>query len=62
MDMRDRFMSGMLTGGIIGATAGLYAYSRMSPRQRKRMMKRGNKMLKNAVNMIGMTHSMNMFR
>ncbi|AOT72856.1 YtxH domain-containing protein [Geosporobacter ferrireducens] len=60
--MRDRFMSGMLTGGIIGATAGLYAYSRMSPRQRKRMMKRGNKMLKNAVNMIGMTQSMDMFR
>ena len=60
--MRDRFMSGMLTGGILGATAGLYAYSRMDHRQRKRMMKRGNKMLKNAVNMMGMAQSMDMFK
>lgn len=60
--MRDRFMSGMLTGGLIGATAGLFAYSRMSPRQRKKMMKRGNKMLKSAVSMMGMAQSMDMFK
>lgn len=60
--MRDRYFSGLLTGGIIGATAGLYAYSRMSPRQRKRMMKQSNKLVRNAVGMIGMSQGMDMFK
>ncbi|TCO79070.1 YtxH domain-containing protein [Marinisporobacter balticus] len=60
--MQNRFMSGMIAGGIIGATTGMYAYKRMSPRQRKMMMKRGRKMIKGAVNMIDMVQSMNMLR
>ncbi|WP_068557699.1 hypothetical protein [Thermotalea metallivorans] len=59
--MRDRFLTGMLTGGIIGASAGLYAMSRMSSRQRKRFMRRGGKMLKSATRVIGMTRGMNIF-
>ncbi|MFT9496071.1 YtxH domain-containing protein [Anaerosolibacter sp.] len=59
--MRDNFMTGVIAGGIIGATAGLYAFSKMSPRQRKKLMKRGNNVIKNASNMMNMTNAMNMF-
>lgn len=43
--MKGRFMKGVITGSIIGATAGMYAASRMTPRQRKRLMKTGKKMI-----------------
>ncbi|MBB6214801.1 gas vesicle protein [Anaerosolibacter carboniphilus] len=59
--MRDKFMTGIIAGGIIGATAGLYAFNKMSPRQRRKLMKRGSRVIKNASNMIGMTSPMNMF-
>ena len=45
--MRRRFMSGVIAGSILGATAGMYATSKMSPRQRKKMMKRSKKILMN---------------
>lgn len=54
-------MTGIIAGGIIGATAGLYAFNKMSPRQRRKLMKRGSRVIKNASNMIGMTSPMNMF-
>lgn len=47
--MQKRFMSGMLAGSIIGATAGMYAFTRMSPKQRKRMMKVSRSMLNNVM-------------
>lgn len=53
--MRGKFVSGMVAGSIIGATAGMYAFSRMSPRQRRRAMKTTHKMLSGIMgNMIGM--------
>ncbi|QZY57011.1 hypothetical protein [Crassaminicella profunda] len=60
--MRNKFVSGMLTGGIIGATTGMYAYKRMSPRQRRMVMRRGRKMVKGAVNMVDMIQSINLLR
>lgn len=60
--MRNKFISGMITGGVIGATTGMYAYKRMSPRQRKTMMRRGKKIIKSAANMIDMVQSVNVFR
>jgi gas vesicle protein len=56
--MRNKFVSGMITGGIIGATTGMYAYKRMSPRQRRMIMKRGKKMVKGAATMVDMIQSM----
>ncbi len=53
--MQRRFMSGMIAGSIIGATAGMYAFSRMSPKQRRRMMKASKGMLN------GVMSNMNMF-
>lgn len=51
--MRSRFISGVVTGSIIGATASMYAFSRMNPRQRKRLMRQGKKMLFNMVSNMG---------
>lgn len=53
--MNTKFMSGVITGSIVGATAGMYATSKMSPRQRRKVMKRSKKILMNAVG------NMNMF-
>lgn len=47
--MQKKFMSGMIAGSIIGATAGMYAFTRMSPRQRKKMMKASRRMLNNVM-------------
>ncbi|QXM05973.1 YtxH domain-containing protein [Crassaminicella indica] len=60
--MRNRFVSGMIAGGIIGATTGMYAYKRMSPRQRRMVMRRGRKMLKGAANMVDVIQSINFLR
>lgn len=46
----NSFVSGVVTGSIIGATAGIYAASKMTPKQKRRMVKRSRRML---VNMIG---------
>jgi len=37
--------SGLIKGGLIGAALGIYAMSQMKPKERKRMMKRGRRML-----------------
>ncbi|MTI48975.1 YtxH domain-containing protein [Sporosalibacterium faouarense] len=52
--MKGKFMSGMMAGSIIGATAGMYAFNKMSPRQRKKAMKTSKKMLSNVVSNMGM--------
>ncbi|WP_425447163.1 hypothetical protein [Dethiothermospora halolimnae] len=52
--MRSRFMSGIVTGSLIGITAGMYAASRMSPRQRRKVMKTSRRMLDNVVDGIGL--------
>ena len=52
--MKSNFMSGMVTGSIIGMTAGMYAINKMSPRQRKKMMKFSKKMLYNVIDNVGM--------
>ncbi|EOC99955.1 hypothetical protein [Caldisalinibacter kiritimatiensis] len=53
--MRNGFVSGIVTGSIIGATAGMYAASKMTPRQKRRFMRQGKKML------FGMLDGMGMF-
>lgn len=52
--MRGRFVSGIIAGSLVGATAGLYAMNRMSPRQRRKMMKMGKRAIYNMVNDIGL--------
>lgn len=52
--MKGRFTSGILAGSLIGATAGMYAITRMSPRQRRRMMRTGKKVLSNIMNNVGL--------
>ncbi len=52
--MKGRFISGIVTGSLIGATAGMYAITRMSPRQRRRVMKVGRRIVSNVVSNIGM--------
>ncbi|WP_169733570.1 hypothetical protein [Clostridiisalibacter paucivorans] len=47
--MRNRFMSGMLTGSILGVTASMFAANKMTPRQRRKMMKRSKNLLFNAI-------------
>lgn len=50
--MRSRFISGMVAGTLLGATMGLYAQGRMTSRQKRIIMKNGNKLLKNASNLV----------
>lgn len=52
--MRGKFMSGIVAGSIIGATAGMYAVSKMSPRQRRKAMKVSKKMLSGVVGNMGL--------
>lgn len=39
------FISGIITGSMIGLTTGMYAYKMMSPKQRKAVEKKFNKMV-----------------
>ncbi len=39
--MRNNFVTGIITGGIMGLTAGMYATTKMSPRQRRRLVRKG---------------------
>ncbi|WP_432665307.1 YtxH domain-containing protein [Wukongibacter baidiensis] len=55
----NRFMTGVITGSVLGITAGMYALNRSTPRQRRRMMRRGAKMARNATRVID---AMDMFR
>lgn len=60
--MRDKFMTGIVAGTVIGATAGVYALYKSSPRQRRKMMRRGTKAIKNASKLMGTVSSLDMFR
>ena len=42
---RSKFTTGIIAGSIVGASAGMYAITKMSPRQRRKMMKQGRKIL-----------------
>lgn len=44
--MKRNFLAGMIAGGIIGASMSMYSSS-MSPKQRKRMMRKGKKVIYN---------------
>lgn len=52
--MNRSMMMGLVTGSILGATVGMYAISNMDPRGRKRAMKKTQKILSRATNVIGM--------
>ncbi|MDK2918536.1 MAG: hypothetical protein PWQ37_1269 [Candidatus Petromonas sp.] len=60
--MRDKFVRGMIAGTVLGATAGAYALYKSSPRQRRRIMRRGSRMLRNASRLAGAVSSMNILR
>ena len=60
--MRSRLFPSLLTGGIIGATAGIYAVLKTSPRQRRRYMKQGTRFLRNVSRSINLGMLANMFR
>lgn len=60
--MRNRFVSGMIAGGLIGATTGMYAYKRMSPRQRRMLARRSGKIMKNMASVVDTIQSINMLR
>lgn len=47
--MQRKFMSGMIAGSIIGAAAGMYTFTKMTPRQRRKMMKTSRSMLNNVM-------------
>ncbi|SCY58261.1 YtxH domain-containing protein [Alkaliphilus peptidifermentans] len=49
--MNRSMMMGLVTGGLLGATVGMYAVSNMSPKDRKKAMRRTRKMLSKAVMM-----------
>lgn len=53
-NMKGRFISGIVAGSLIGATAGMYAITRMSPKQRKRVMKVSKRIMSNVVDNIGL--------
>lgn len=52
--MKNKFMSGIVTGSILGATVGMVAVNKMSPRQRRKAMKVGKKLMSNVVENIGL--------
>ncbi|SES72154.1 hypothetical protein SAMN05660297_00387 [Natronincola peptidivorans] len=56
--MKKETMVGLITGSLLGATVGMYAVSNMSPKEQKKMMKRGRKMITTAAHMMS---GMNMF-
>ncbi|WP_129597675.1 hypothetical protein [Anaerophilus nitritogenes] len=60
--MKNRFFSGMIAGSMLGMTTGVYAYKKMSPRQRRMVMKRGKRFIKNATDVIDMVQSMSILR
>ncbi|SCG83259.1 hypothetical protein DW1_1689 [Proteiniborus sp. DW1] len=52
--MKGRFVSGIVTGSLIGATAGMLAMTRMSPRRRRKMMRVGKRIASTVVSNIGL--------
>ncbi|MBM7613941.1 hypothetical protein [Alkaliphilus hydrothermalis] len=50
----NKTMMGLITGSLLGATVGIYAVSNMSPRERKKTLRRTKKMLKASIQMMGM--------
>ncbi len=60
--MRGRFSAGIVAGSIIGATAGMYALHRTNPRQRRRLMRRGGRAIRNASKAMDVVSSINMFK
>ncbi|MCT4565384.1 MAG: YtxH domain-containing protein [Maledivibacter sp.] len=58
----NRFMTGVIAGSVLGVTAGMYALNRSTPRQRRKMMRKGMKMARNASRAMEAVTNMNMFR
>ncbi|RKD27920.1 hypothetical protein SAMN02745883_00312 [Caminicella sporogenes DSM 14501] len=60
--MRSRFMSGIIAGSLFGVTASMYALYKTSPRQRRRIMKKGTRAIRDASKFMGAVSSLNLFR
>lgn len=52
--MRGKFISGIVTGSILGATASMIAMTNMSAKKRKRIIKVGKKAMGNVITNMGM--------
>lgn len=50
--MRNRFMRGLLMGGMIGAAATMMMSPNMSTRNRRKMMRTGRRVIGRAANII----------
>ncbi len=50
--MQNRFMRGLIMGGMIGAVATMMMTPGMSPRSRRRMMRTGRRVIGRAANII----------
>lgn len=50
--MNKRMMRGIIAGGIVGATIGIYAINNMNPRERRKMMRNKKNMLNNTMSMM----------
>lgn len=53
-NLKGRFVSGILTGSLLGATAGMYAITKMSSRQRRKIMKISRRIMMNLISSIGL--------
>ncbi|SKC69772.1 hypothetical protein [Maledivibacter halophilus] len=58
----NRFVTGVIAGSLLGVTAGMYALNKSTPRQRRRIMRKGSRMARNASKIMGTVASMDMFR
>jgi len=52
--MNRSMMMGLVTGGILGATVGMYAITNKNPKGRRKAMKQTKRMLTRATNIMGM--------
>jgi len=53
--MQNRFISGIIAGGMLGATTSMFLNSRMNGRSKKRLMKRSRNIMR------GISSFMNIF-
>ncbi|PAB60922.1 hypothetical protein [Anaeromicrobium sediminis] len=56
--MRNKFMYGIIAGGMIGMATSAYMSNSMSPRQRRKLMRRGHKLMRRSHNAINKANDM----
>jgi gas vesicle protein len=56
--MRNKFMYGIIAGGMIGMATSAYMANNISPRQRTKLMRRGHKLMKRSHNAMNKANDM----